>query len=279
MRYLNLNPEFIPFEKGIEHESFMFSGGEPHIKLLEKTDGVDSITITTRLNSFNHVGLLCVAVDALKRSGVNHLHLFVPYFPGARQDRLMVAGEPLTVKVYADLVNQMKFETVTILDPHSDVTPALLNNVRVLSNHHFVHEVIKDLEEYVLISPDAGALKKVFSLAKFLGTKNVVECGKVRNVVTGQLSSFSVSKPDLKGQTCIIVDDICDGGGTFLGLAEKLKEHNAGDLILIVTHGIFSKGTEELKKHYVAIHTTDSIGKKLDGVTEFKIKNTERWKV
>ena len=79
-----------------------------------------------------------------------------------------------------------------------------------------------------------------------------------RDVKTGKLTGFTAYANDLKNQICVIVDDICDGGGTFLGLAQELKNKNAGDIILIVSHGIFSKGFDELTKHFTKVITTDS---------------------
>jgi len=64
---------------------------------------------------------------------------------------------------------------------------------------------------------------------------------------------------DLTGKNCLIVDDICDGGGTFMGLAEKLQEKQAGHLFLAVSHGIFSQGLSELQKHFKQIFCTNSI--------------------
>jgi len=264
MNYLNLYANFSPFAtanksgKSINFESFVFNGGEPHIKILNDLTKVQEVTITTRVRSFNDMGTLLIAADALKRTGIQKLNLVLPYFPGARQDRVMVAGEPLTVKVYADILNAVGFQKVTILDPHSEVTPAVLNNAHVVSNHAFVKECLKNESDYLLVSPDGGALKKIYKVAQFLEGKPVVECSKKRNVETGKLSGFKVYEDDLEGKTCVIVDDICDGGGTFNGLAEELKKKNCGKLILIVTHGIFSKGFEELAKSFDHIYSTDS---------------------
>jgi len=257
MNYLNLDPQFDPFGKSIKFEAFTFNGGEPHIKITEKFEG-DEITITSRIKSFNDLGLVLLANDALRRMNIEKVNLFLPYFPGARQDRLMIPGEPLTVKIYADMINQANFDKVTIVDPHSEVTSALLNKVEVITNHQLVKKATKSLRDFVLISPDGGALKKIYKLSKYLGGIPVVECSKQRNVATGKLSGFSVYKEDLKNKTCVIVDDICDGGGTFLGLAKELKNKNAGNINLIITHGIFSKGFEELKKHFTKIYCSDS---------------------
>ena len=250
----------------LEHEEFQFSGGEPHIKLNvpEQAKYEDRVTviISIRLKTFNDLGLLAVAVDALKRELPQaELILFTPYFPGARQDRIMVPGEPLTVKVYADMINAMGFTGVMIMDPHSDVTPALLNKSHVLTNYNLVRSVIssESLDDYLLISPDAGSNKKISGVAKDLGleSESIVRCDKDRDVATGKIKSFEVYANDLEGKDCIIIDDICDGGGTFLGLAQELKNKNAGRIFLVVTHGIFSKGFDAFT-NFEKIYTTDS---------------------
>lgn len=258
MQFLHLDPLFTPFGPSMAFEAFTFNGGEPHIKIDQPTQLPDAVRITTRVRSFNDMGLLLLAVDALKRMHVPHIELFLPYFPAARQDRLMQPGEPLSVKVIAELINNLQLQKVFVLDPHSDVTPALLNNVQVISNHAFVQEALANHHDFLLVAPDAGAHKKIHALANALNVTQVVECGKNRDVRTGELSGFNVFANDLNGKPCVVVDDICDGGGTFLGVAEALKKHNAGPLTLVVTHGIFSKGVEALSKQYEAIFCTDS---------------------
>lgn len=258
MIYLHLSPGFEPYGPSISFKAFTFNGGEPHLKLTESLTATD-VLITTRLNSFQDVGLLLVATDALRRAGAERISLFIPYFPGARQDRVMVPGEPLTVKVYADLLNAQHYQKIILFDPHSDVAPALLNSVRVIDNHVFVQQCLKQIGDCKLIAPDGGALKKIYKLSEALGGIDVVECSKRRDVKTGALSGFLVSGPDLQGANCVIVDDICDGGATFIGLAEELKKHGAGDLYLIVSHGIFSKGVEPLATQFKQVFTTDSI--------------------
>nr|WP_322623756.1 ribose-phosphate diphosphokinase [uncultured Flavobacterium sp.] len=256
---LNLDPAFTPFGKtGITHKSFTFYGGEPHIKIEEGFDVNQNIIITHRLSSFNALGEVCVATDALKRMGAKNISLFIPYMPGARQDRVMVPGEPLTAKVYADIINSLSFTEVIIFDAHSDVAPALLNNVTVLPNHSFIAQVLEETGNVTLASPDAGALKKIYKLSEYLGNANVVECGKHRDVKTGKLAGFKVYEDDLNGADILIVDDICDGGGTFAGIADALKAKNAGKLYLAVSHGIFSKGFEVFEGRFEKVFTTNS---------------------
>lgn len=272
---LNLNPSFTPLGENnlIEYKSFLFAGGEPHIKISNNFDVAAPITITQRINSFNDLGMICITVDALRRMGVKEINFFIPYFPAARQDRVMIPGEPLSVKVYADIINAMALASITVFDPHSEVTPALLNNCITISNHEFIKQVIAKIGTDVkLISPDGGALKKIYKVSEFLGGAEVVECSKSRDVKTGKLSGFKVYADDLGGADCLIVDDICDGGGTFIGLAEALKEKNGGKLYLAISHGIFSKGFDDLAKYFEQIFTTDSI-KEVDheGVTQIKL--------
>jgi len=276
MQYLHLDPNFQPFGKSLQFQAFTFSGGEPHIKIEVDDLTEEKVMITCRIQSFNDLGLLLMAADALKRMGVKELDLCLPYFPAARQDRLMIPGEPLSVKVVADLINNVGFNEVCVVDPHSEVTPALLNNVKVVNNHNFVKRVFKQLglkkEEVLLISPDGGAAKKIFKLAKSMDGLPVVEAGKIRDVKTGKLKDFRVYEEDLKGKTCVVVDDICDGGGTFMGLAQALKEKNAGDLILIVTHGLFSRGTDELVKHYTKMYCSNTFSTlALEGLEQLEI--------
>lgn len=256
---LNLDPNFKPISGDeISFQSFTFSGGEPHIKIDPDFDRKMPVTVTHRLRSFDDLGLLCMAVDALHRMDAILDTLLIPYFPAARQDRVMIPGEPLSVKVYAGIINAFGFKKVMVYDAHSEVTPAVLDHPDIISNHRFIQQVLDHLgSDVLLISPDGGALKKIYKLSEFLGGIPVIECSKSRDVMTGKLTGFQVYSDDLQGRDCLIVDDICDGGGTFIGLATALQHHNAGKLHLAVSHGIFSKGFDELTV-FDSIFSTDS---------------------
>lgn len=271
---LNLSPNFRPLPGAeIVFESFTFPGGEPHIKIKPGFDNTEPLTITQRINSFNDLGLLCMAADALQRMGAKADTLFIPYFPAARQDRVMVAGEPLSVKVYAEIINHLGFREVLVFDPHSEVLPAILDNCKIVTNHLFIEKVLEIIgREMLLISPDGGALKKIYKLSEYLGRMEVVECGKIRTVANGQLAGFKVFAEDLKGRNCLIVDDICDGGGTFSGLAQSLKQKNAGKLFLAVSHGIFSKGLDVLGDFERIFSTNSFRDRQHPALTQFDLK-------
>lgn len=259
MRVLNLSTGFNPFQSSIEEiesNSFLFSGGEVHIKL---QGSADDVLISTRLNDSNDIMKLLLAVDALRRSGTN-ISVFIPYLPYARQDRVMVAGEPLSIKVMCNLINNCGFEKVYVYDVHSEVSLALLENCELITNYSLVKEVLKDRSDYLLVSPDAGALKKIYKLAEALTyTDDIVLCNKVRDVSNGRIKQITVDQDDLQGKDCFIIDDICDGGATFVGVAKELKSRNAGKVSLIVSHGIMSHGETELVDWIDHIFTTDSI--------------------
>ena len=176
---LNLDTHFTPLgtQNTIEFQSFIFSGGEPHIKISANFDTTQTVRVTHRLNSFNDLGLFCLAIDALRRMGVKTINAFIPYFPAARQDRVMILGESLSVKVYADIINGLHLDKIQVFDPHSEVTPALLNNCEVITNYDFIQKVIKNIgSEVLLISPDGGALKKIYKVSEYLGGIDISMC-------------------------------------------------------------------------------------------------------
>ena len=110
----------------------------------------------------------------------------------------------------------------------------------------------------VVVAPDAGAEKRAANVARCLNLP-LCRAWKNRDLQTGNITGFGFGElPNKEKIRALIVDDICDGGGTFVGLAQILKE-KVSSLDLFVTHGIFSKGTKELKKYFNKIYTTDSV--------------------
>jgi ribose-phosphate pyrophosphokinase len=122
-----------------------------------------------------------------------------------------------------------------------------------------VQQVVSTLEDIDIVIPDNGASSRVMSLTGAgtgLTGHYIHQCYKKRDPQTGALSGFQVPMSGLKGRDLLIIDDLCDGGGTFVGLAKALKAHVASKVFLFVTHGIFSKGLPlEGIDH---VYTTDS---------------------
>lgn len=258
MKTLNLS------EENTAVELKKFQGGECHLRLKEEFKAGDRVRINTRLNSSDDVMNLCLAVDALRHRFVEYIEAFIPYIPYARQDRVMVPGEPLSAKVFAGIINTLNLNKVIVFDAHSDVSVALINNCVNIANHDMVSHFVKQfgLKDYVLVSPDLGAYKKIDKLAAKLNYKGQIATGiKVRDLVTGQIIKSDVICESISGKACLIVDDICDGGRTFMELAKALKEKNAGDLYFIASHGIFSHNAmENLKTEgFKNVGSSDSV--------------------
>ena len=115
------------------------------------------------------------------------------------------------------------------------------------------------LEHAVLICPDAGAAKKVKEYIEWnRNLEEIVYCNKKRELSTGKITLEVIDPEKCSDRNCVIIDDICDGGGTFMAIAEQIRPKH---LTLIVTHGIFSKGFGALKQKFNEIIVSDSYGK------------------
>ena len=249
----------------VSFEVLTFPGGEKHVRIDNNCyygNGGPWIIICDTLDS-NGIMTLLLLVDAIQRVVDTSIELTLKYFPYARQDRVAVRGESLSVKVMADLINSQKFSDVTIWDPHSDVTPALLNNVLVITQNSWYRKLVGRIGEIpALVSPDVGAIKKINSM----GNPNVIIANKKRDVVTGKITNTELLNPihkDLLGSTPLLVmDDICDGGRTFIELGKVLdKEYPDNKKYLFVTHGIFSNREQflELTRIYSRIFCANFI--------------------
>jgi len=267
-----------PAQSDIPFKTMIFPDGQPHLKLdvnaVHNLNRNEPVRILTRISGTDDLLFALFAKNTLDYLEFESISLDISYLLAARMDRVMLEGEPFSLKVIAGMLNTAGFRKIRIFDPHSEVSTALIDRSYTVTNHAFVRDAIADYlsghkpEAYCLVSPDAGALKKIHKLAEHLGIHDVVECMKERDLKTGALSGFKTTVEDLGGKTCIIVDDICDGGGTFAGTAKMLRGKGAGHIVLIVSHGIFSKGVSI--DSVDAIYTTDSY-RCVDGVRCFPV--------
>ena len=225
------------------------------------------------MNSFKDVELIICANQALRDFGITNIELYVPYFIGGRSDRKFFNGSTNYLKnVICPIINSQGFKKVYVVDPHSDVLEACLTNFQKINNFHLVDDALSYLigedEDHtiMLVSPDAGALKKIYDVAKHFRIDNITTASKVRDMKTGNIIRTELPTMNLKGiEHIIIIDDICDGGRTFIELAKVIRQQTDKPIHLVVTHGIFSAGFEELSKHFTRIFTTNSIADKYDG--------------
>lgn len=267
-----------PAQSDIPFKAMIFPDGQPHLKLemnaVRDLDRKEPVRILTRISNANDLLLVLFAKNTLDYLEFESVSLDISYLLAARMDRVMLEGEPFSLKVIAGMLNGAGFRKIRIFDPHSEVSTALIDRSYTVPNHAFVRDAIADYlnehrpQSYCIASPDAGALKKIHKLAEYLGIHDVVECMKERDLKTGALSGFKTTVENLNSKTCIIVDDICDGGGTFAGTAKMLREKGAAHIVLIVSHGIFSKGVKI--ESVDAVYTTDSF-RCVEGVKCFPV--------
>lgn len=268
-------------------------GGELHPTIDKDHLNASEYTIYADTKNSDDLFGIALVANAIRRNAqipIKALSLVIGYVPYARQDRVVAGeGEALSIEVMADFINMMHFDAVIIADPHSDTTPALIRNAKVMSQEmifsefliratadHETRDIAYNPSEYILVSPDAGAIKKTEKLAEKFGFKGVAYANKTRNTRTGKISGCTVDRliidgephrvDTLLGMKLLVVDDICDGGYTFTQLAEVLNSYNPASLELYVTHGIFSKGLEPLyEAGYTRIITTNAYG--MEGTT------------
>lgn len=236
----------------------------------------DDVCIYSRM-SWEDVQVIIAAREALLELGCATVQLYVPYFLGARSDRKFEEGSVNYLKcVIGSIINELDFNCVQVMDPHSDVLEGVINNFDKIDNVELVKWALGDIydgseqmpteligqEPYVLVSPDAGALKKIYNVVeKIQFTGEIIVASKHRDIKTGKILSTEVPlHPQHALKDFVIIDDICDGGRTFIEISKKITEtFPSAKIYLIVTHGIFSQGFTELFQRFSKIYTTNSV--------------------
>jgi ribose-phosphate pyrophosphokinase len=250
----------------IQHQSLTFPGGEPHVVVNLQDAEKGALYVDARICDADGWLTLLALLDAVRAQRPRKLGLFCPYFPGARQDR-RDGRHAFTAKVYAETLRPYELDSVVVLDPHSTVLAALFGPefLAIDPAHPFVDAI--PLRGYRgVIQPDAGAARRAEDFARMLDVP-VYQATKHRDPDTGKLTRFAC-EPVPHGHY-LVVDDVCDGGGTFVGLGEVLTSFSRHvTLDLVVSHGIFSKGTGDLLKYYQQIFTTDSFPMQTSGLSD-----------
>lgn len=246
MKTININKQ-----EGVK--ILLFPDNQPHIILDDINQG-DSVNVICAIdNSITLINLLQVS-NALKNIGAKKISLQIPYLMGARSDRHMVPGDSFDLEVISKLINDCYFKEVVLYDVHSEVSLELIKNSRNVDNYKLVNEY--HAYDSILICPDKGARRKVDDYLKWNpNIVDVVYCDKERDLTNGHITLKVLEPEKCKDRNCVVIDDLCDGGGTFLGIASQIKPKY---LTLIVTHGVFSKGYYELAKYYDHIIVSNS---------------------
>lgn len=275
-----------------------FPAGEIGVSLESELDvklaSSQTVTIFCSFQHTEEVFIIYSLVDYIRSISRDvYIVLDIPYFPAARADRDQffdtISGKvqrySFGLKVYSEIIGNLSVDEIRVLDPHSSVLEALLatkhkkvvvtrmyeiivNLIEYIKESHFSDEFLKD-STLLLIAPDNGASKKVLECVAVLKMHGI-ECEhtyatKVRSP-DGKITEHRLNTPNIESDKilCLVLDDICDGGATFIGLADLLDETFAGKEIrkvLYTSHGLYTKGTNHLMEKYHILVCSNSPSK------------------
>jgi len=249
-------------------EPFKFPAGEWHLKNIDPDEvSAGAMLLGTDVDDLVLLGLWA---DAVRASGQRTV-AYIPYAPAARADR----GTPFGARIYAGIINSFNLDEVVVFDPHSPVIVEELNNVRVVESAPLIGNFFGDNHDFTgVIAPDKGALERASDAAEVLQVP-VYTATKERDFETGKLKNFAIEGLPSEGHY-LIVDDICDGGGTFAGLAAA-SGLSKDQLSLWVSHGVFSGRAGDNLQAFRRVYTTNSYPNARNEDVNAIIVNVETW--
>lgn len=219
-----------------------FACGEIYAKPLDSVRGCDIFVLQTSTHNVNEDLMeLFIMLDSLKRSFAGKIHVIMPHYAYARQDRVASAREPISAKLVADLISTAGADHLITMKLHSDQAQGFFNfpvdnlQTNTLFADYFLKKNIDDL---VVVSPDAGGAKDAKKFADLLGA-NLAIIHKSRPFHNESEVTHVVG--DVAGRTCIMYDDLIDTAGSVSAGLEALRGMGAGDdIYLAATHAVFS---------------------------------------
>ena len=219
-----------------------FADGEIYIEINENIRG-NSIFIVQSISSPANDNLmeLLLCIDALKRSTAKNITAVIPYFGYARQDRKVIPRTSISAKLVSNLITKAGADRVVTVDLHAgqiqgffDIPVDNLFSTPIFARH--VRKRIKS-KKIICVAPDVGGTERARALGKLLNVGLAIV--DKRRPKPGQSQVMNVIG-DVKNQTCVIVDDIIDSGGTIVNAAKALKQRGAKEVYVYITHGVLS---------------------------------------
>lgn len=197
-------------------------------------------TITWYFESNEEMITIMYLTRHLQNHGVKYVDLVMPYIPNARQDRVKKSEDVFTLKYFAEFINNLVFNSVTVLDPHSSVSEALIDNLKIVNPERYIRITLERIKKndddkpLIAFYPDEGAMKRYSELINIPYAFGI----KRRDWETGKIQGLDVagSTELIKDSNILIIDDISSKGGTFYYSAKKLKELGAANIYLYITH-------------------------------------------
>jgi ribose-phosphate pyrophosphokinase len=218
-----------------------FSDGEIQLRILENVRGADTYIVQPTSPPVNDNAMeLLIMVDALCRSSARRITVVLPYYGYGRQDRKAEPRVPITAKLMANLITAAGADRVLSMDLHAGQIQGFFD---IPVDHLYAMPVFldyirkKNLEDLVIVSPDAGGVERARAFAKRLDADlAIVDKRRPRANVADVMNVIG----DVKGKTAILLDDMVDTAGTLCKDAEALKEFGAKRILAACSHGVLS---------------------------------------
>jgi len=251
-----------------------FASGETYVQIGESVRGCNCFVIQTATGNVNEDMMeLFLIIDALKHSLAKYIHVVIPHFGYARQDRIADPREPISAKLMARLIEAAGAKHVITLDLHSDQIQGFFDKpvdnltAKQLFLNYFKK---KKLKNAVVVSPDAGGAKNAEKFAKQLGASLAI---MHKSRPAHNIAEIQHIIGDVKGKPAIIFDDMVDTAGSVTAAAEALKKEGAKDIYFAATHAVWSgPAVKRLKKSvFKEIILTDSIPQDFKQVKNCKV--------
>lgn len=227
----------------------LFNNGETRVELRDNVRNKDIfIVCSTRTGHINDDFMeLILIIDACKRAGVEKISVIMPYYPYARADKKDKSRVPISSAVIANILNMMDVNNIISLDLHAGQIQGLFDrgfhNLYIVKYMaEFLHNNLKLSNNYVMVSPDVGSVSRIKAYAE-LFKMNFVILNKERDYTKPGtvMKSTIVGEPDLYvGKTAIVGDDIGDTMGTLIKAVDELVSKGVKDVIIFLSHGVFS---------------------------------------
>jgi ribose-phosphate pyrophosphokinase len=223
-----------------------FANDELYVRYLESVRGADAFVIQTCSEPVNrHIMELLLMIDALERASAKRISAVVPYYGYSRQDKKTMAREPISARVIADILTVVGADRILTMDLHAGQVQGFfsgpmdhLTAVPLLCSYLSR----KNLQDVVIVSPDAGRVKMAMKYADHLSVPMAVL--HKRRPGHGVSEILHVIG-DVKDKIAVLTDDMIDTAGTMVTSSEALLKHGAREVYACATHGIFSGPAKE----------------------------------
>lgn len=226
------------FLNGEEIRLKHFTDGTLDMRLHVPRDyvGSRSAVITWIFENDTETVALYFLTRHLQEHGIKEIDLIMPYIPNARMDRVKTDADIFSLKYFSELINGLRFRSVSVLDPHSSVSEALIDRIVIKSAKENILEAVRRINEpeLMLFFPDEGAMKRYSEMTDLPFAYGM----KKRDWETREIRGLEVCGPvgEIPGRSILMVDDICSSGRTLHYAAQKLKAVGAGKIYLYVSH-------------------------------------------